>query len=684
MLARPPTESIPPRWLDILDDAVKHRGPDGAGRFRDRVIRRDGSLADVALVHRRLAIIDPADGHQPMVSLARGQGVLPPPPRALHAGDGLAAPTSNSLRPGDAPIAPPDRVAVVFNGCVYNHRRLRDELQAAGHAFSTDHSDTEVLVHGWREWGTTLGEHLDGMAALLVWDAAAGTLSALRDRFGEKPLYFFLDDAAGTYVFSSSVPGLLRLMPLLGRADAAIPSDALTSHWIAMGYHAHRTPLAYVNQVPAGAILTVPGNQWSDLDRVAQDEWTRRAPGEFRRGVRSPVASDSLVKRLEALLHDAVNSRLESDVPLACLLSGGVDSSLVSLMASGNGKPLTTICVRMPDDRYDESPYAEQAARIIGSTHRTIDASAQPADDLVGLIAELGLPFGDSSLLPSLWACAAARQHATVLLSGDGGDELFLGYERYQAAKWLDPVGSLPFGLPGVLELGAGRHPKSRLAKLARLARAERGEGYADLLAIFDFRDRSSLLGRIHASLSHPGPRPSSAVQAQRAEFLSHFPGDLLRKSDTASMSVGVELRAPLLARELADHALALSPLALMPRGRRKGLLRAVARLYFPSHLVDRPKMGFAIPIGEWFRSNFGGMRDLLLSHLDSPEPFGPDSLGINSMINMDAVRTMLMEHDHAGANSLWPWKGRDHSQRLYMLLVLSIWAGWLAGVHAD
>jgi asparagine synthase (glutamine-hydrolysing) len=164
-------------------------------------------------------------------------------------------------------------------------------------------------------------------------------------------------------------------------------------------------------------------------------------------------------------------------------------------------------------------------------------------------------------------------------------------------------------------------------------------------------------------------------------DFIYYLPDDLLRKSDTASMAVGLEVRAPFLDTKLMDAALKTDLAQLMPRGQRKGLLRQVARKYFPSEIVDRPKMGFAIPIGEWFRSNYGGMRALLYDHLESAEPFGPPSLGIE--LNMDFIRQMLKEHDDAGKSSLWPWKGRDHSQRLYMLLVLSIWAKWLGGLRA-
>lgn len=678
-LARPVWESIPERWLDILDDSIKHRGPDGAGRFRDRVVRADGCVVDVALVHRRLAIIDLADGHQPMVSLGKGRGVVKNAKRyAIGDGLGLYEPgeygwlQSAAAASGERRDDPRnERVAVVFNGCIYNHRELRKELQAAGHVFSTDHSDTEVLVHGWREWGAELPKHLDGMLALAIWDATSGTVSCFRDVFGEKPLYSM---RIGNFeAYSSCVPGLMQLRSLLPGADGGSPimPEALRG-WVQFGW-----------------------NQITPYSCIAWQPFIGACTDEIGHAALNPTGELINVDEVDEALRRSVRARLDSDVPLACFLSGGIDSALIAKYAADERHDLDAYTVRMPSATYDESHAAARTARHLGISHTVLDCNANPAADVVALIRQLGLPFGDSSLLPATWVSRAARGVVRVALSGDGGDDLFLGYQRQQALPWLHRLQCEPPELTRAIStLVPPGSPKSRREKLRRLADAARFGGYRDLLAIFPPPLSSELglepphtAGRwrhiLHFGLvSHPSDDPLFATRtALRFDRFFYLPEDLMRKSDTASMSCALEVRTPMLSRELAAMAVNAPIECLMPGGQRKGLLRAVARKYFPPEIVDRPKMGFAIPVGEWFRTNYGGMRDLLLDHLSAPEPFGPDSLGINSMINMEFVRTMLKEHDDAGEKSPWPWKGRDHSQRLYMLLVLSIWGKWMGSL---
>lgn len=623
----PPEAAIPESWLDVLDESIKHRGPDGRGRFRDRAVRPDGSVVDVALVHRRLAIIDPACGAQPMVSI-----------RSQSASDG--------------PAGSGDSIAVAFNGCIYNHRELRAELRAAGHEFTTDHSDTEVFIEGWRRWRERLFERLNGMYAALLWDGAEGKLWVARDLFGEKPLYV-LDAGAATWCSASSAAGLLALRRRAG-ASAALDAAALGA-WIGLGYHDLLTPAAGLTQAPpgeAGPIQAVAAARASPRLRSLVEQPRRLA---------APSPRDRLVTEWEDRLGAAVARRMEADVPLACFLSGGIDSSLVALAARRAAGRLTTVCVRMPDARYDESPHAELAAAAIGSDHVTVDANADPAADLLLLIGSLGLPFGDSSLLPTFWASTAASEHARAVLSGDGGDEVFLGYDRYSAVGLLGAARLAPSAVKLLCE---GPDPKSARTRLHRLLAAAQGDGYTDLLAIFPASDRERLVGAERMSLS--AERPGTMLDAQRYDVLHHLPGDLLRKVDTASMLAGIEVRAPFLGHEFATEAFKLPASTVRLGGRRKGLLRAIARKHLPAEIVDRPKMGFAIPIGEWFRTDYGSMRTLLMDHLESAEPFP----AIPLEINMKFVRQMIDEH--------MSYK-RDHSQRLYMLLVLSIWARWLA-----
>jgi len=671
-------EAIPEAWLDVLDESIKHRGPDGCGRFRQRVVRADGTVVDVALVHRRLSIIDHACGAQPMAlgspPLRGGSSASDPratqPDTPLISREGLPYGPLHALA---CPKCGPGVVAVVFNGCIYNHRELRRELEAAGHEFFTDHSDTEVLLHGWREWGERLGQRLEGMYGAGIWDSSVGTLALGRDFAHEKPLFF---SGSSSDTAFASVPAALicldrRRYSRPGRSSeewSSRPgpsSEDWISDWIRFG----------ASEDPAcGSAYRWP---WHGM--MVDVRWWGASPDDranFRRrelpvrGSGEPLTIDVV----DHLLMDSVNSRMQADVPLGIFLSGGIDSSLIAHYAKRAAGRVGTFCVRMDDARYDESPAAAHVAATLGTEHTTLDVDPDPARDLEMLVKQLGLPFGDSSLLPTYWLSRAVRDVARVALSGDGGDELFVGYERYLAAprlrrhrSWLSrvPTWMLP-----------QRDPKSRASKAVRLIRAARQGGYWDLLSIFPMDDLRQLCPELDFAW-YSGLDPNDPPGD---EFWIQFANDLLSKVDTASMSVALEVRAPFLSSRLIESALSAPLDSLTLGGQRKGLLRAVASKYLPAEIVDRPKMGFAIPVGEWFRSDYGGMRQLLYDHLESADPFpGLAEAGVE--VNMGFVRRMLREHDAAGEKSLNPWHGRDHSQRLYMLLVLSIWCRWLRGL---
>ncbi len=619
---------IPDRWLDAIDARIAHRGPDGAGRFRDRV-ELDGAaghrVIEVALVHRRLAILDPAGGAQPMVS-----------PKGRTGDEGL--------------------VAIVFNGCIYNHRELRRELEAAGHRFRSDHSDAEVLLHGHREWGERLQEHLEGMYAYALWDRRHASLTLGRDWFGEKPLYHRLDgDESG-----------VRL--LVAASDAAavgsIPEQPPRAGGSELGEWVRR--YLQVGYAWGGRTMVAPGIAVTNVE----------PSGPFHADLSWPSGDDAAgaalptPEALEALIERAVARRLEADVPLGCFLSGGVDSSLVAHFAKLHKPDLATFCVKVPGARYDESEPAARVAAHLGTEHRTLSVAASPAEDLELLVAQLGQPFADSSILPTYWVSRAAREHVTVALSGDGGDELFAGYERYLAARLLARHRRLLARIPRWL--GGTAHPRSRLHKLYRLGLMAEEFPALGVLAtesIFTQEQISALVGDSDREAAPP-PAPLSvppghdALAALRRADLTHYlPDDLLCKVDTASMAVALEVRCPYLDRDLAQALLAAPPTRLVPGGRRKGLLRTIARMHLPPEVVDRPKMGFAIPIGQWFRTNFGGMRTLLLDHLHAAEPFGPVHL------ERRPLRRLLDDHLEARA---------DHGHRLFALLTLSMWAGTL------
>ncbi|GJQ30909.1 MAG: asparagine synthetase B [Phycisphaerae bacterium] len=684
-VAPPPLlESIPEAWLDLLDDSIKHRGPDGQGRFRDRVVRADGVTADVAFVHRRLSILDHAGGAQPMVldagglSGMGGTGVSPVlPPTAdsplLFQGSSNAEVEYRALPPD------PNLLAVAFNGCLYNHRELRRELQAAGHTFHTDHSDTEVLLHGWRAWGEGLYERLHGMFALMLWDRATGTMARARDLFGEKPLYTHHVPTGDGWinVYASVPPGATGLLGALPDPTHHVPSGSSVADWVRFGWGITLpTPGARAVE-PCSIEVNAPTGK-PIPDRATAEQLAELVPPRVAH--RGPLTHDGVrvvphrdtpmtLERLEDLLDAAVRSRLEADVPLGVFLSGGIDSSLIAHYARKALGHVRTFTVRMPDAAYDESGYAEEVARILGTDHTTLECGTTPAEDLVHLIETLGLPFGDSSLLPAYWVCREARKHVTVALSGDGGDELFLGYDRYTAPLWLE----LPRGMFGWLasQLQRTPDPKAWRARAGRMIDAAGNLGYYDLVSIFPdsmLRELIPDTPEYRAAREHIRRHaPRTLELAQSADLVNYLPEDLLRKTDTASMAVALEVRCPFLDPTLAVAALSAPVAQIMPGGRRKGLLRDLARRYLPASIVDRPKMGFAIPIGEWFRSDYGGMKTLLLDHLNSADAYPADLLGLE--LNRTFIQQMITEHMSSK---------RDHAQRLYMLLVLGIWCRWL------
>jgi len=684
----PHFESIPESWLDLLDDSIKHRGPDGQGRFRDRVTRSDGCTVDVALVHRRLSILDHKGGAQPMVShspsfqegaggrffdatkVEQASGIAPSLPLLFHgsptdavryepivaAGSILGTPT---LRVGSSLSSSLPRsdnlLAVTFNGCIYNHRELRKELEAKGHRFVTDHSDTEVLLHGWREWQENLPKHTDGMFSYMIWDRARASLFGARDLCGEKPLFQLSSTDRNISAIGSSYPGLVRLaleMETKGHATSIAPDEMAET--IALGYGTPKLShglsrlgaLDHAGDTVVGAdsprvIASVGG--WSDL-RTRSSRYSLNP------------------STLDTLLRSAVCSRLEADVPMGVFLSGGIDSALVAAYIRQERADVPTFTVRIPDSRFDESQAAQTTARKLGLEHHILDCEHAPADDLVRLVEQIGLPFGDSSLIPSFWICRAVRRTCTVALTGDGADELFCGYERYRGDYFCRTFRPFLRHFPASLLNASRSHGWSD--KLRRLVDAARGFGYADLVSLFP----SSMMRQLTGNAAYPMSLAIwNADDAPHLDFNTYLPGDILTKSDSASMSVALELRSPFLAKSIIDAALATPLSTLMPRGQRKGLLRAVARQYLPKEIVDRPKMGFAIPVGEWFRSDFGKMKTLLFDMLNSVDPFPADLLGLE--LNRKFIDQMVSEHMESR---------RDHSQRLYMLLVLAIWCRWL------
>jgi asparagine synthase (glutamine-hydrolysing) len=656
--------AIPEAWLDTLDAGIAHRGPDGRGRFRDALDIAHGRTLHVALLQRRLSIIDHGGGRQPMLATSAQPCSTGTSPRIFH------GPAADASAPCIyQPLPDADLRAVVFNGCIYNHRTLRTTLQAQGHRFVSDHSDTETLLHAHAQWGAGSGggssEHLDGMYALALWHRASATLALMRDPAGEKPLYLAsatVDDDE-ILAFSSSPAGLIALRRQLGQPVTIDPLGAML--WLKHGYWS-RLPIDLIELAPGTTHIIDPRNA-RDIGSAMADA-LRTPVHVIRPASRTIEPAQSLTpRRVTSLLQEAITSRLDADVPIGCFLSGGVDSSIVAAVAhralqAAGGRSLLTFNVKIPDERFDESPYAHMVARHLGTQHIELTTPAPTrtgaADDLVRLIAQLGLPFGDSSLLPTHWVSVAARRHVTVALGGDGGDELFAGYQRYQAqqamARWtlMKPIAR---ALPGPLARRLG-------GNLGRVVTSLRYHGYHDLHAIFRTPQIADLFGadRAAALASAYASRPVGP-DARHDDFAHYLPEDLMRKVDTASMATALEVRAPLLARGLVSEALGATLDSVFADGaarRRKGLLRAVARSLVPAEAIDRKKQGFGVPMGRWLREDYAGLRTLLTDTLAQPDPW--PGLGLSRA----AANTLLVEHDR---------NDRDHGQRLWMLMVMSV-----------
>ncbi len=574
------------------------------------------------LAHARLSIIDPTGGGQPM---------------------------SEATMPGTEPIS------VVFNGMIYNHGPLRKELESLGHRFTSDHSDTEVLLHGYRQWGTDLPGRLDGFFAFAIWHQGEHRLFLCRDRFGKKPL--FIRQTSAELTFASLVAAVLA-----GGGDNEIqinPGVLLT--YLQLGYSFDHSLVEGVEQLPAGHWMTVDATGRRCVKSYALRP-DRSDPGS------QPVSRDELSQALKR----AVRNRLEADVPLGCFLSGGIDSSLVAALAQHElsalgAPPLQTFSVAMPQLDYDESLYAQQVVGHIGSRHTQLlcEPVGSVMADLDRLVRHTGQPTADSSVLPTYWLSCAARQHVKVALTGDGGDEIFAGYDRYRAMRLLQRhgwwLGIIP---PGFVRPNTSkpRHVGTRLRRLLNAARfSSPSQQYRSIMQLFSDEQILAMgLALPNATQAMPNwtsdaDPVTAALDWDRRHYLCH---DLLRKTDRASMAIALELRCPLLDGELVDLAARCGPQGLMVAGRTKGLLRQIAGQWLPRAVTDRPKQGFALPVGLWFRRQ---LKDQLADHLFDHclEDMGLQRRYIEKIFN-----------EHARSRE-------DHTHRLFALLSLSIWGRW-------
>lgn len=573
---------------------LAHRGPDDAGDWAD-------AAAGVALGFRRLSIVDLSpEGHQPMASAG-------------------------------------GRFVIAFNGEVYNHVELRRELERAGARFR-GRSDTEVMLAAFERWGVRASlPRFVGMFAFAVWDAAERTLHLARDRMGIKPL--FIHHRSGRVLFGSE----LKALRACDEFDAAVDPDALAAYLRHLYVPAPGCILRGVLKLPPGTLLSIRDAR---APLPAPEPWWSAREAALA-GARDPFGGDEgeAVDETERVIGDAVALRMRADVPLGAFLSGGIDSSLVvALMQARSVRPVRTFTIGFGEADWDESAHALAVARHLGTDHTALRLSAADALDLVPALPDLfDEPLADPSGLPTLLVSRLARAHVTVALSGDGGDELFAGYHRYlqgesairralRVPRWFRVAGAAgvrrvsPAGWDGAFARLGPLVPPSLRHRLP-------GEKLHKLAALAEERGAPGMYRSLVSQWSHPaslvpgaaeGGGPADEVMARAplpllermmlADQLGYLPDDLLAKVDRASMAVGLEARVPLLDHRVVEWSWRL-PRALKTRGGAgKWVLRRILHRHVPPALVERPKMGFSVPIGDWLRGPLRPWAEDLLS----------------------------------------------------------------------
>lgn len=612
--------------LRAMVAAIAHRGPDGEGTWCD-------PAAGVGLAHRRLAILDLSHaGRQPMRS-ASGRYVL------------------------------------TFNGEIYNFAELRAELDGLGHSFAS-RSDTEVMLAAFEQWGVPRAvRRFRGMYAFAAWDAARRELHLARDPLGKKPLY--LHEAQGVLAFGSELRPLWAWNGGVGALDPAGVRSLLEFGYV-------RAPLSIcrgIRKLMPGEHVTVRVGDDGTLRSSSERTWRAQDFGGPESIAAAHDGEPGLVERLESLLVEAVRLRMVADVPVGLFLSGGLDSALVAaLMQSQATAPVQAYTVGFDDPRFDETDAAAAVAGHLGLRHEAIRVSER---EVLALVPELPAvydePFADASQIPTVALCRATRLRATVALSGDGGDESFVGYNRYVEGRRIERiVQKAPAGLLSTAAAALGRlppAPRQRLLaalagrpvtadqaqKLLRVLRSPSlGRMYDDLLRAWPV---APMRAPLPAAVELPGVRDVPSMRV--ADIEGYLPDDVLVKVDRASMSTGLEVRSPLLDVRVVEFALGV-PVALHLDDRGgKRLLRGVLERHVPTALWDRPKAGFTPPLGEWLRGPLRPWADELLE---------PVIAGRDEWLEASAVSAAWREH----------LAGRVDAQgRLWPVLSFLAWRRW-------
>jgi asparagine synthase (glutamine-hydrolysing) len=609
------SDSVDQALVSRMCAAIRHRGPDDDGFYFN---------GPVGLGMRRLSIIDLAGGQQP-----------------IHNQDKTAW--------------------IVFNGEIYNYRELRAQLEKLGHRFYTN-SDTEAIIHAYDEYGADCPKHLRGMFAFAIWDEKRQELFLARDRVGKKPLLYA--HVKGQLIFASEFSALL-LHPDISRD---VERDAIHYYLSFACVPAPMTAYRAIRKLEPGHIL-----RWKAGEIKIDCYWQL----DFSRKIK--VSEEEAGERAVEILREAVRVRLMSDVPLGAFLSGGIDSSAVTaLMSEEMSQPVKTFSIGFEEQDFSELHHARRVAEHIGADHHEFIVRPDAMEVLPTLVEHYGEPYADSSAIPTYYVARETRKHVTVALNGDGGDECFAGYRRYAAMQLAEKYHKLPAILRrGLVEqavalLPGSERDRNRAARIKRFVRAAslpRVERYLRWVSVFygdakrdlyteGFRAETEHLRA--ATFLEPWFAKSNGSGVLDASLLAdtmtYLPNDLLVKVDIASMAVSLEARSPFLDHHVIEFAASL-PEEYKLRGlTTKYLLKRVLKRLLPAENLERPKMGFGVPVGHWFRNEMNGfLREVLLS----------EKAARRGLFKPEAVQNMVEQHTTGT---------RNYAYQLWSLLMLELW----------
>jgi asparagine synthase (glutamine-hydrolysing) len=623
-----PDRAIARSTLDQMTDALTHRGPDDRGIYYsvndvNSTISTRGKIPSVALGFRRLSIIDLASGHQP-----------------LGNEDGS--------------------IQIVFNGEIYNYRELRRRLEGSGHRFATE-SDTETIVHLYEDLGVECFSHLNGMFAIAIWDSRKNQLVLARDRMGKKPLYYAIQ--GGRLVFASELKSLMCLPDLPRTVDPGALDLYFTYQYIPHPWSIYQG----IQKLSPGECGVYRDQQWQ-----AQSFWPIQWQNEVAK------TRPQAIEEVRTLLTDSVRLRLRSDVPLGAFLSGGVDSSLIVALAQRElDQPVKTFAIGFSESDFDETHYAAMVAQHLGTEHCRFEVTPDALSILDRLVYQYDEPFSDSSAVPTWYLCEQTRQKVTVALSGDGGDELFAGYERYRALRWSEDIqrvfpAQLLSHSSWLQRLGDSSRRRSFTRRLKRFTEAlgqSPPKRYLRWLQIFSEENRLEMYREdfierlpnrdpfefLEQAWNRSGSRDLIS-KASITDLQTYLPCDLMTKVDIASMAHGLEARQPFLDYRLIEFAASL-PIELKHRWRRgKRLLEDAFGDLIPKQIWRRPKMGFGIPIGPWFRGPLREKTEAMLLGTDAR---------CHAYLRPEFLQSLIASHQSGKSNE---------GYRLWNLLILELW----------